>query len=81
MKLIISEGDLNWVEWLHYRGVIGLFYSSTWEGLLAYAIIAVICVLALIGLLTVIRWIISGIQKGNKKNKDPYSEWLKTGKF
>lgn len=79
MKLIIGEGGWSYLERLTYRGVIGIFYDSTWTGVLTYVIFAVIAILALIGLFTVFSWIFGGKKKG--KGKDPYKDWIKTGKY
>lgn len=76
MKFIIGEGGFNWLERISYRGAIGIFYNSTWAGLLTYIIFAAVCILAIIGLIAVIKTI------GKKKtSKDPYKEWIKTGKM
>lgn len=40
--------------------------------------IVVIVIFAIIGLIATIRFLAS---RGKKKQKDPYKEWLKTGKF
>jgi len=79
MKFIIGgESGLDWLERAAYRGAIGLFYDTTLTGLLAYLIFGIICILAVIGLITVLKWIFFG---RSKKLKDPGKEWLRTGKF
>lgn len=79
MKFIIGEDGMTWLSRISYDGTIGLFYNTTLGGILAYLIFAVICILAVIGLITVIAWIAMGKKK--KKSKDPYKEWLKTGRM
>lgn len=77
MKLIIGgESSLGWLERMTYRGAIGIFYTSTWEGVLAYLIMALLIVLAVIGLITVIKSLFK-----RKEKKDPYENWIKTGKY
>ena len=46
-------------------------------GILTYCIIGFILIFAIIGFLTVIRFLFRGKKKGKK---DPYKEWIKTGK-
>ena len=78
MKFIIGgEGGLGWLERATYRGAIGIFYENTLYGLLAYLIFGIICILAIIGLLTVLKWLFFG----RKKKEDPGKKWLRTGKF
>lgn len=79
MKFIIGgEGGLGWLERLTYRGAIGIFYSTTWEGVLTYVIVGLILLLAAIGLITVIKSLFSKKKRGGK---DEYDNWLKTGKY
>ena len=79
MKFIIGEDGMTWLSRFTYRGTIGLFYKTTWGGILTYLIFTIVCILAVIGLITVIAWIVT--HKKKKKSKDPYTEWLKTGKM
>ena len=77
MKLIIGgENSLAWLERMTYHGTIGIFYRTTWEGVLSYLIIGLIIILAVIGFITVIK----GLFK-RKGKKDPYENWIKTGKY
>lgn len=75
MKFIIGEGGWSYLDRLSYRGVIGIFFDNTWTGLLSYIIVAAILILAVIGLIAVFK----GLFK--KKSKDPYKEWIRTGKM
>ena len=77
MKFMIGEGGWSYLERVAYRGVIGLFYESTWEGVLAYLIFGLFCIFAVIGLVTVFKWIFSG----KSKKEDPHQKWLRTGKM
>lgn len=77
MKFLIGEGGWSYLERLAYRGMIGLFYENTLGGILAYLTFGIFCILAVIGLITVIKWIFVG----RKKKEDPGKKWLKTGKF
>ncbi len=79
MKFMFGEGGLSYLERLAYRGFIGFFYDTTWTGVLTYCTIGLILILATIGLITVLSWLVGGKKK--KKDKDPYKEWVKTGKF
>lgn len=77
MKLIIGgEGGLGWLERMTYRGAIGIFYTSTWEGVLTYLIVGLVAILAVIGLITVVKSLFA-----HKEKKDPYDNWIKTGKY
>lgn len=78
MKFIIGEGGWSWLERIAYRGCIGIFYDSTWGGVLTYLIVGLICLFAVIGVISVLKWLIFGKPK---KNKDPYKEWIKSGKM
>jgi len=55
-----------------------LFYDTPLTGLLACLIFGIVCILAVIGLITVLKWIFFGRRK---KSKDPGKEWMRTGKF
>lgn len=78
MKFIVGgEGGMAWLERATYRGAIGIFYDDTLHGMLAYLIFGVICILTVIGLFTVLKWIFFG----RKKKEDPGKKWLRTGKF
>lgn len=78
MKLIIGgEGGMAWLERATYRGAIGIFYNDTLHGILTYLIFGIICLLAIIGLFTVLKWIFFG----RKKKEDQGKKWLRTGKF
>lgn len=79
MKFLIGEGGWSWLERATYRGAIGFFYDSTWGGVLTYAIVAIICILAVIGLITVLGWLFSGMK--GKKKMSSHEKWIKTGKF
>ena len=81
MKFLIGEGGWSWLERAMYRGGIGLFYDSTWGGVLAYAIFAIVCILAVIGLITVISFLFSGTGGKGKKKMSSHEKWIKTGKF
>jgi len=69
MKFLIGEGGASYLDRLSYRGVIGLFYETTWEAILTYIAFGLICILAVIGLGTVLKWIFSGISKKSKAKK------------
>lgn len=78
MKFLIGEGGWSRLERLAYRGAIGIFYDSTLAGVLAYIIFAVICILAIIGLVTVIGMVFG---KKGKKKMSAHEKWIKTGKM
>lgn len=69
MKIIIG-GETGWeyFERWAYDGVIGIFYKTTFQGLLAYLIFGIMIILSVIGLCTVIKWLIGG----RKKKKNSY---------
>ena len=77
MKIIIGETGWTRLEWNSYRGVIGLFYNSTLEGVLAYAIFAIIAVLCVIGLVTVVKWLTA--ERQPDEPEDPHKKWMRTG--
>jgi len=78
MKFIIgAEDGWGWLERATYRGAIGFFYDDTWGGVLAYLIVGLICLLAVIGLITVIRFIF----RPRKPKMTPSEKWMKTGKW
>ena len=81
MKFIIGEDWETLWERFEYRGCIGLFYNNTWEGVLAYIVVGLICLLAIIGIITVVKWLLTrnhnNYDKHNKSglSKDEY-KWL-----
>lgn len=79
MKFLMGEGGWSWLERATYRGGIGLFYDTTLGGVLAYVIFAIVCLLAVIGLITVIGWLFGGMK--GKKKMSSHEKWIKTGKF
>ena len=80
MKFVIGAEDLlGWLDRAAYKGAIGLFYNSTWSGVLAYIIFGLIVVLAFIGLVTILRSIFFRPKKSKKM--DSSEKWIKTGKW
>lgn len=78
MKFIIGGEDWSgFFERMTYDGAIGIFYNGTWHGVLAYIIFALICLLAVIGLITVIRMIF----RPRKPKMSATDKWMKTGKL
>lgn len=77
MRFIMTEDAWERLGSLSYRGVIGLFYDSTWGGVLAFIIVAVVALLAVIGLFSVLRFIFGG----RKPKETPHEKWLRTGKM
>lgn len=78
MKLIIGGEDwISFFERMTYDGAIGIFYNGTWYGVLAYIIVGLICLFAVIGLITVI----SLIFRPRKPKMSSSEKWLKTGKW
>lgn len=78
MKFLIGEDGWSYLERLTYRGCIGVFFDSTWTGVLSYLLVGLILILAIIGLFTVLVLVFGGKKK---KSKDPYKDWIKTGKY
>lgn len=77
MKFIIGEDWISFFERLKYRGIIGIAYESTFDGVLAYIIFGLICLFAVIGVINTIKFIFFG----RKKKEDPHQKWLRTGKM
>ena len=78
MKFIIGGEDwVSFFERMTYDGAIGIFYNGTWHGVLAYIIVGLICLFAVIGLISVIRLIFR--PKKSKMSAD--EKWFKTGKW
>jgi len=77
MKFIFTEDAWERIASWGYRGVIGLFWDTTPGGILAFLTFTAIMIFAIIGLITVIKWLF-----GRKSRKmDPHEKWLKTGKM
>lgn len=80
MKLIIGEGWETLLDRFSYRGCIGMFYNTTWEGVLTYLIATVVIILAIIGLLTVLKTIFGIGGHSSTKSKSGLSkqeqQWL-----
>ena len=77
MKFIIGENAFSYLERIAYRGCVGLFYSSTIGGVLTFIIAILFFALAIIGLITVLRFFI----KGRKPKETPGQKWLRTGRI
>lgn len=78
MRFIMGgTGILDSIEMMFYEGVIGIAYRSTFMGILAFLIVGIICILAIIGLVTVLKRIFSG----KKKKETPGEKWLRTGRI
>lgn len=77
MKFIMGEDWINFLERLTYRGIIGIAYKSTLDGVLAYIIFGLVCLFAVIGVISTIKFIFFG----RKKKEDPHQKWLRTGKM
>ena len=78
MKFIL--GGENWISYferLAYDGVIGIFYKDTLSGILAYLIVGLVLIFAIIGFIGVIRTIF----KPRKKKMSAEEKWIKTGKY
>lgn len=75
MKFIIGEGLGNQLERLEYRGSIGLFYTDTLGGVLCYIVFGLLCILAVIGLFTVGKWLIHLIAGMRHRNESAYEKW------
>ena len=52
MKFIMGEDWINFLERLTYRGIIGIAYESTLDGVLAYIIFGLVCLFAVIGVIS-----------------------------
>lgn len=57
MKLIIGESATSHMERLQYNGVIGLFFKNTLGGIISYIIFALFIFLAIVGLITMLKWV------------------------
>lgn len=78
MKFLIGEGGWSWLERASYRGGIGLYYDDTLGGIITYLVFGLFCILAIIGFITVIKWIFF---RRKKSKETPEQKWLRTGKF
>ena len=63
VKFIFSESGWTYFERLAYRGVIGLFYDTTLQGMLAYFIFFVFVVFAGIGMFATLKWLFTRKKK------------------
>lgn len=78
MRFFIGgEDGWSWLERMTYDGAIGIFYKDTIGGILAFLIFAALCIFAIIGIISVFKWIFFG----RKPKEDPGKRWLRTGKF
>lgn len=77
MKFIAGENLWSYLDRLSYRGGIGIFYESTFGGVLAWLIFALIAICTIVGLITIIRWFV-----GHRRGKEtPGQYWMRTGKM
>ena len=83
MKFIINEGGRIHFNYEAYHGVIGIFYDSTWSGVLTYLIFGLICIFTIIGIIATLKFVLTKLLFGKKKTevKDSGKVWLKTGKW
>lgn len=81
MKFVIGAEDfLGWLDRATYKGAIGIFYNDTWSGVLAYILFGLIVILAVVGLIAILRLLFFRPRK--TKPKAPSTDkWLKTGKW
>lgn len=78
VKFALIEGDTALLNMIDYWGAIGFFYNTTLGALLAYLIIGLVILFAVIGFFATIKWLIFG---RHKKKKSYGEQWLKTGKI
>ena len=79
MKFFIGGEDwYSFFERMTYDGGIGIFYKDTWSGILAYLIVGLICLFALIGLFVVLKALFF---HPRKFKTSPTDKWMKTGKL
>lgn len=72
MTFIFSETGLSYIERLMYKGAIGIFYSDTLSGILAYILFAFFTLMAIIGTFCTLKAIITGIIKIIDAKRSPY---------
>lgn len=77
--LIGAEGHSGMWARYNYGGAIGIFYTGTWHGVLAYTIVTVILVFAVIGVVSTIKHL--ALSRPKDDTMDPTERWLKTGKW
>ena len=79
MKIIFGDGGGTFGTIFGVRGGIGIIYENALFGFLTFAIIGVICLLAIIGLF----FIIGAMGRGHRRRKGetPGQRWLRTGKI
>lgn len=78
MRFIIGgEGALDYFQRMTYDGVIGLFYKDTLGGILSYLIFGIVAILAIIGLICVLKFFFVG----RKPKESAHDRWLRTGKM
>ena len=81
--MIFLIGEDAWSRWERaaFRGGIGMYYNSTWEGLVTYLIFGLFCLFAIIGIIVVVKFVVSLLFGGKKEKEDPHQKWLRTGKM
>ncbi|SBV98931.1 hypothetical protein KL86CLO1_11106 [uncultured Eubacteriales bacterium] len=79
MKIIFEDGGTLIQSMFGFRGGVGIIYENTFFGILTFAILAIICILAVIGLF----FVIGAMGRGRKQRKGetPGQRWLRTGKM
>ncbi len=77
MKFLIGESGWDWLERATYRGGVGFYYDSTLGGILTFIVVGLICLFAIIGVITTIKFLFFG----RRKKEDPHQKWLRTGKM
>ncbi len=68
MKFMMG-GETGWafLERMTYDGAIGIFYNNTIGGIVAFLIFVLMCILSLIGLISVFKWLFGRKKKKSKK--------------
>lgn len=69
MEFIIGESGWSWLQRAVYRGTIGIFYENTLWGILAYIIFGLLCIFAVIGIFTTLKWVFKRLFRKKEKKE------------
>lgn len=73
MKFIFGGIDLFGMK----LGGVGIIYTSTWGAIGTYLITGIVCLLAIVGLVTICRVLLGG----RRRKETPGERWKRTGRM
>lgn len=77
MKIILEDGGTLVQSLFGFRGGVGIIYENAFFGFLTFAILGIICILAVVGLF----FVVGAMSRKKRPKETPGQKWLRTGKM